>query len=230
MGCLRPPKTGYRGRHDDWLTVVGVVKDTRTGGLERSPFSQIYELQAQRSSEQIGNLVVRTTGNPSDLAASVRTLIRNVNPNLAVPSIATLELLLDRQKMQRRFQTWLISVFSGMALALAALGIFAVMHYSVAARTSEIGIRMAVGARSSDIARLVLGNGARLAAIGIAAGALAAMWSTKAISGMLYNVKPDDPLSFTGAAFVLLAVALLASYFPAHRASHIDPLVALRAE
>ncbi len=206
------------------------MKDTRTGGLEKAPFSQIYELQAQRTSEQIGNLVVRTAENPSELAAAVRTVIRNVNHNVAVPSISTMELLLDKQKMQRRFQTWLISVFSGMALALAALGIFAIMHYSVAARTNEIGIRMAVGARSSDIAHLVLGNGTRLAAAGIAAGALAAIWSTKAISGMLYNVKPDDPLSFAGAAFVLFIVALLASYLPAHHASHIDPLVALRQE
>ncbi|MGA8027141.1 MAG: ABC transporter permease [Bryobacteraceae bacterium] len=218
-----------RGLHDDWLTVVGVVKDTRSGGLEKAPFSQIYEVQAQRG-EQIGNLVVRTMGDPAQLASSVRTLIHGVNRNATVGSITTLEQLLDRQKMQRRFQTWLIGVFSGLALALAALGVFAIMHHSVAARTNEIGIRMAVGARSTDIMRHVLGNGARLATAGVFVGALAAMWASEAISGMLYNVKPDDPPSFAAAALLLLVVAIIASYLPARRASRVDPMTALRRQ
>jgi ABC-type antimicrobial peptide transport system permease subunit len=141
-----------------------------------------------------------------------------------------MEGLIEQQEIQRRFQTWLLSVFSGLALALAVLGVFGVMHYSVAARTNEIGIRMAVGARSSDIVTLVLGNGAALATAGIAVGALTALWSTTVISGMLYGVKPTDPLSFAVAAFLLLAFALLATYLPAHRASRIDPLSALRQE
>ncbi|MBV9404429.1 MAG: ABC transporter permease, partial [Acidobacteriaceae bacterium] len=219
-----------RGQNDDWLTVVGVVRDTRTGGLEKAPFSQIYELQAQRTIEHLGNLVVRTAGNPAALAAAVRTIIHSVAPGAAVPSISTVELLLDRQKMQRRFQTWLITVFSGLALALAALGVFAIMHYSIAARTSEIGIRMALGADSSDIARMVVGSGAGVALAGIAAGAFAAMWSTSLIAGMLYHVEAGDPISFAGAGAVLLGVALLASYVPARRAAHIDPMIALRQE
>ena len=219
-----------RGQHDDWLTVVGVVGDTRIGGLEKTPFSQIYEVQAQRTSEQIGNLVVRTARNPADLASTLRTLIHHVNRNAVVSSITTMEVLLDQQKIQRRFQTWLVSVFSGLALALAAVGVFGVMHYSVVSRTHEIGIRIAVGARSSDIARLVLGNGTTLAAAGISLGALIALWSTKLVSGMLYEVKPGDPLSFAGAATLLLTVALLATYLPARRASHIDPVMALRQE
>jgi len=204
-----------RGHNDDWLTVVGVVKDTRTG-LEKAPFSQIYEVQAQRVGERINDLVIRTAGNPADLANSVRGVIRTVNHNAAVASITTMELLLDRQRPERRFQTWIISTFSGTALGLATLGIFATMHYSVAARINEIGIRMAIGANSSDITRLVLGNSTRLAVAGIAVGVLAALWSTEAISGMLYNVKPDDPWSFGGAA--------------AYRASHIDPMSALHEQ
>ncbi len=219
-----------RGQHDDWLTIVGVVGDTRIGGLEKAPFSQIYEVQAQRTSEQIGNLVVRTAGNPAYLSSTLRTVIHQVNRNAVVSSITTMDVLLDQQKMQRRFQAWLVSVFSGLALALAALGVFGVMHYSVAARTHEIGIRMAVGAKSGDIARLMLGNGTTLAAAGIGLGALTAAWSTKAISGMLYEVKPGDPLSFAGAAILLLGVALLATYLPARRASHVDPMIALREE
>ncbi|MBV9613190.1 MAG: ABC transporter permease [Acidobacteriaceae bacterium] len=219
-----------RGQHDDWLTIVGVVKDTRTGGLEKQPFSQIYELQAQRTSEHLGSLVVRTAGNPASLAASVRAVIHSVNRHAAVPAISSMELLLDQQKMQRRFQTWLIGVFSGLALALAALGVFATMHYSVAARTREIGIRVAVGATAADIARLVLGSGTRMAFTGIAAGAFAAMWSTNLIAGMLYKVRPGDPFTFAAAALVLLVVALLASFLPAHRASRVDPIAALRQE
>ncbi len=132
-----------RGRHDDWLTVVGVVGNTRSGGLERSSFSQIYEVQAQ-SGEQIGNLVVRTATDPGALAASIRTLLHSLNRNLTVFSIFTMEQLLGRQEVQRRFQTWLVGVFSCLALALAALGVFATMHYSVTAKKNEIGIRMAL--------------------------------------------------------------------------------------
>lgn len=219
-----------RGKHDDWLTVVGVVGDSRTGGLEKAPFSQIYELKSQNPGEKIGNVVIRTTGDPAALAASARSVIRDVNRNFVVSSVITMQELLDRQKMQRRFQTWLVSVFSGLALALAALGIFAVMHCSVAARTAEIGIRMAVGASPADIVRLVLNSGTRLAMIGVAAGTLAAIWLTKAIDSLLYQTKPADPVSFTGAALVLLIVAILASYIPANHAARIDPITALRQE
>ncbi len=219
-----------RGQNDDWLTIVGVVKDSRAGGLEKPPFSQIYEVQSQRISEQIGSLVVRTAGNPAQLAQAVRTLIHSVNHNAVVSSITTLEMLLGQQQLQRRFQTWLLSIFSGLALALAALGVFAVMHYSVAARTNEIGIRMAVGATSIDVVRLVLKSGISLAMAGVALGGLGAMYITRVLSGMLYGIRPGDPLSFLGAASILLAVAALATLLPAQRASQIDPMIALRQD
>jgi putative ABC transport system permease protein len=218
-----------RGQHDDWLTVVGVVRDTRSGGLEKAPLSQIYESQEQRG-EQIGNLVVRTAGDPATLAASVRTLLHSINRNVMVSSVVTMEHLLESQEIQRRFQTWLITLFSSFALALAALGVFAIMHYSVAARRNEIGIRMALGAHPSAITRLVLGSGTRLALSGILAGALAALWLTRPIAGMLYNVKPGDGVSFMGAALLLLTVALLGSYLPALTASRVDPMSTLRQE
>jgi predicted permease len=218
-----------RGRHDDWLTVVGIVKDTHSGGLEKTPFSQIYEVQAQRG-EPIGNFVLRTAGDPAQLAASVRTLIHNTNHNAFVDSISTMEQLLDLQTAARRFQTWLIGVFSALALALAALGIFAILHYSVSARTNEIGVRMALGANPKNIARLVLENGTGLAIAGILIGIVGALGSTRVISGLLYQVRPIDPVSFAGAALTLFAVALAASYLPALRASRIDPIAALREE
>jgi putative ABC transport system permease protein len=209
--------------------VVGVVSDTRSGGLEKPPFSQIYEVQAQQR-EQIGNIVVRTATDPARIAASLRTLIRNLNRGATISSFATMDQLLGRQEMQRRFQTWLIGVFSSLALALAALGVFAIMHYSVATRRHEIGIRMALGANPSDIARLVLGTGTRLAMSGMLAGAVMAMWLTRAISGMLYNVKPGDPISFVVAAISLFLVALLGSYLPARAAARVDPMNAMRQE
>lgn len=139
-----------------------------------------------------------------------------------------MEQLLEAQMMQRRFETWLIGVFSVFALLLAALGVFAVMHYSVAAKRREIGVRMAVGARSADILRFVLSDGTRLAAVGVAVGFVLASWLTNLIRSMLFNVKPGDPVTLVGGAVVLIAVALAASYMPALRASRIDPMETLR--
>jgi putative ABC transport system permease protein len=209
--------------------VVGVVRDMRSGGIERQPVSQVYEVQSQRG-DQVGSIVIRTTSDPAQLAASVRTLIHAADPTATISSVTTMQQLLDQQEGRRRFQTWLIGVFSAIALALAALGVFAVMHYSVAARIHEIGIRMAIGAGSGEIVRLVVGSGAKLALAGIAAGTLGALWGTEAIAGMLFQVRPTDPASFVFAAGVLAAVAIAACYLPARRATRIDPMVALRRE
>ncbi|MDP8982804.1 MAG: ABC transporter permease [Acidobacteriota bacterium] len=215
-----------RGKNDDFLTVVGVVGDTRSGGLERQPFAQIYELP-ERSRPSI-NIVIRAAGDPVQIAGAARSVIRQISSVATISSVNTMEQLLDSQTMQRRFQTWLIAIFSAIALALAALGVFAVMHYSVAAKTHEIGIRMAIGARAGDILRMVLGDGARLALAGIAAGALAGAWTTEAVAGMLYGVERTDPASFALAAIALAGVGLAACYFPARRAMRVDPVRALR--
>ncbi len=217
-----------RGSHDDWLTVVGVVADTRSAGLERAPISQIYEVQAQRG-EQIGSLVVRTS-NTTKLAASIREVLHQMNPDVTVASIATMEQLLGRQQMQRRFQTWVVSMFSAIALVLALFGVFAAMHYSVAARRSEIGIRIAVGARPGDVLLLVIRSGARIALWGVLAGSVAAIWLVQLISSMLYGVRPTDPISIAAAAGSLLMVAVLGSYGPALAASRVDPISSLRQE
>ena len=218
-----------RGANDDWLTVVGVVADTRSGGLEHAPMSQIYELQAQRGVEPLGNLVIRTAQSAA-LAPAIRAVLHNINPNTTISSVATMEQLLGRQETQRRFQTWLIGVFSSLALALALLGVFAVMHYSVAARRSEIGVRMALGARPGDIVRLVLSAGTRVALCGILVGLVMALWLTQLISGMLFNVSANDPITLAASAASLLGVALVGSYAPARAASRIDPIGALREE
>ncbi len=223
------PRGPNGGKNDDWLTVVGVVKDMRAGGRERQPFSQIYEPQAQRG-DQTNRLVIRVAGDPARATAAVREVIHEANPAVKVMSTATMERVLEEQEKERRFQTWLIGVFSAFALFLAALGVFAVMHFAVAAMTREIGIRMAVGARASNIFGLVIGDGAKLAFWGIAAGGVLSMWTTAALGGMLFGVTPTDPISFASAAMILVAVAIGACYLPARKAAMLDPVAALREE
>src|SRR5262249_34143691 len=152
------------------------------------------------------------------------------NPGVSISSILTLEELLDRQMLSRRFQTWLIGVFSTIALALAALGVFAVMHYSVAARMHEIGIRMAVGAGTGDLFKLVLADGVGLAGGGVAVGWGGPLGAAEPAAGLLYEVNPGAPASFATAAAVLVVAALAACCFPAVRATRMDPLVALRGD
>ena len=218
-----------RGAHDDWLTVVGLVGDTRSGGRERAPFSQIYEPLAQ-TNERLNDLVIRTSSNPDLIARNVRSVIRQVDKGMVVSRLAGMEQLLAAQETQRRFETWLIGLFSGIALALAAVGVFAVMHYSVTARTQEIAIRMALGARAADVLALVLRRGVYLALGGIAVGTLLAIWVGEVIAAMLYGVTASDPASFAIAGFILAAIAVIACYAPAYRASHVDPVTALREQ
>jgi predicted permease len=223
------PRGPNHGKNDDWLTVVGVVRDIRAGGRERHPIGQIYEVQAQRG-EETPMIIVRTSGDPVLVTASVRSAIQLAGRPATVSSVKTVEKILDDDQVQRRFQTWLIGVFSAVALTLAALGVFAVMHFAVAAKTREIGVRMAVGARAVDILALVLGDGARLAIAGIATGAIASTWVTDALAAMLFQVKPTDAASFASAAGILFLVAVVACYLPARRAARLDPITALREE
>src|SRR5579872_7228889 len=163
------PRGPNHGKNDDWVTVVGVVKDMRAAGRERKPFGQIYEAQAQAEIENNYTLVIRAAGDPARAASGVRAAIHDANRNATVMSLNTMEQVLAEQETERRFETWLIGLFSAMALGLAALGVFAVMHFAVSAKTREFGIRMAVGARASDILHSVIASGTRLALAGIGA-------------------------------------------------------------
>lgn len=218
-----------RGHNDDWVTVVGVVADMRSHGLERVPMAEIYEVQAQRG-EATPNLVVRTSSDPMQLAQTIRSTLRSVDKSVVLSGIMTMEDVLREQTAARRLEAWLMGLFSGLALLLAAVGIYGVMHYFVTQRIPEIGVRMAFGAGRKDIVSLVVSRALGFASAGLSIGLVLALWAASLIKRMLFGVTDTDPLSFLGALSLLILVAVCATYFPALRATHVDPMVALRYE
>jgi putative ABC transport system permease protein len=208
-----------------WLTIVGVVGNVHQYGLDAPPTLDIYWSQGWPR-----YMVIRTASDPVVLAHAAVNEIHKFDPNLPVAHVMTLDNLFSDSVSPRRFSTFLLGVFAGLALLLAAMGIYGVMSYVVSLRTNEIGIRMALGAQPGDIWRLVIGRGAQLAFAGVALGLVGAFALTKLISSLLYGVKPTDPLTFGGVALLLVSVALLACYVPARRAMRVDPMVALRYE
>jgi putative ABC transport system permease protein len=218
-----------RGRKDDWVTVVGLVADMRSRGLEEAPIAEVYEVQAQRG-EAAPNLVVRTSTDPSPLAFTVRATLHALDPDAVVSEAMTMNDVLREQTAPRRFQAWLMGIFSALALALAGVGLYGVMHYFVTQRIPEIGLRMALGARREDIVGLLMKRVGRFAAIGLGAGLVLALWAAALIKRLLFGVSQNDPLSFAGATLLLVIAGLAASYFPARRATRVDPMVALRHE
>jgi putative ABC transport system permease protein len=160
----------------------------------------------------------------------VREQIRQADASLPIFQVSTMEDLRQRSFWQFRLFGWMFSTFGAIALLLASIGVYGVLSYSVSQRTQEIGVRMALGAARSDVLRLVLGQGVRLAAIGIVLGLIGAFGATRFLKTILYNVTPTDPMSFAGVAGFLTLVAIVASYVPARRAMDVDPLVALRNE
>jgi putative ABC transport system permease protein len=201
----------------------------RRQGLERPPIAQIFRPYLQSSQRRL-ILLIRAAGEPTQIAPVVRNEIRAIDKTVLVSGNSTLESLLARNVAQRLFQTRLLTLFSVLALLLTAVGIYGLIHQSVALCTREIGTRMALGAQPRDVLRLVIGQGVRLALYGIGIGLLAAFALTRVLSGLLFGVTATDPATFIAAPLVLLLVAMLACYLPARRASRVDPLVALRSE
>lgn len=220
--ALRDEPTGQ-------VTIVGVVGDIRHWGLDETELPQIYRPQAQ--DEHIFNtLVARTAGQPMLLARAVTEAVWAVDPQQPVWKVRTLESLIDRSVRGRRFVLQLMLAYSALALLLAAVGIAGVTGYTVAQRSRELGVRMALGADRSSIFRLVVGQGMRLAGFGAAIGLAGAFGLTRFIESMLFGVRPHDPLTFTLAAALLAGVALVACALPARRATRLDPLTTLRCE
>jgi putative ABC transport system permease protein len=211
--------------HPCWFTIVGVVGNVHQYGLEAAPTLDVYYTGGWTR-----YTVIRTASDPNALAQAAIAEVHKFDPNLPVTHAITLDNLFSDSVSPRRFSTFLLGIFAGLALLLAAMGIYGVMSYVVSLRTNEIGIRMALGAKPGDIRRLVIGRGAQLALAGVAFGIVGALALTKLISSLLYGVKPTDPLTFGGVALLLVGVALLACYVPARRAMRVDPMVALRYE
>jgi predicted permease len=215
---------------DPWLTVVGVVGDVKQGPLETAADAHTYEPYAQLGAPLSLRVAVRGQGDPAGLASEVRDVVRDLDPQLALGSVRTMDEVISRSTASRRFSLVLLGSFAALALVLAAIGIYAVLAYSVARRTHEIGVRIALGARSGDVVRLVLGQGLRVTAIGIVFGVAGALGLTRFLQSLLYEIQPTDPPTFVSALLLLVSVSVAASYLPARRAVRVDPMVALRYE
>jgi putative ABC transport system permease protein len=220
---------GFDYSPQPWRTVVGVVQDVKQAGLEAPATPQIYLPHAQY---RIGylTLVVRTKSDPLNLAEEVRQQVMRADPQQAVSNIASMDQVLSDSIASRRFTAALLGTLAVLGLLLASVGVYGVISYGVSQRTREIGIRMALGARRNDVLSLVVGQGMKLLLLGVGAGAFSALLLTPVMSGLLFGVRPSDPVAFAGSAIFLGLVAMLACYIPARRAAQVDPMVALRYE
>jgi putative ABC transport system permease protein len=212
-----------------WLTIVGVVSDVRDGQWSEPKGAQLYLLLDQNPS-RIMHLVVHTAGDPTAIASAVRQSIESVDPNQPVTEVRTMDEVIDASVGQRRLSMVLLAIFAAVATALAGLGIYGVMAYSVAQRTHEIGVRMALGAEPGDVLRLMVRDGMRLAGIGVALGIVGSIATTRYLQTQLFGVRTIDPITLASVVLGLAVVAVAACYFPARRAAKVDPLIALRHE
>jgi putative ABC transport system permease protein len=216
-------------KEEDWATVVGIVKDTKPRALDGAPAAEMYMPFAQNPQRSMA-LMIRTTSTTESLTDAVRGEVQTLDKNQLVHTVKTMKSVMSEAVATPRFRTFLLGVFAVVALILAMVGVYGVMSYSVTQRTHEIGIRMALGARGSDVLKLVIGNGMALAIAGVGIGLIASFALTRVIRQLLFGINPSDPLTFAGIALLLTGVALLACYLPARRAMKVDPMVALRYE
>ena len=223
-------KVGFSTSPNPWLTVVGVVKDVRQFELITEPKPQMYLPYQQAEFFQPRALVIRANFDPLSLAGTVRQAVWEIDKDQPVSDISSMEEIVSGSVARQRFSMLLLGIFAGLALVLAAVGIYGVMSYSVAQRTREIGIRMALGAQRSDVLKMTIGSGLRLVLTGLAMGVAVAFILTRVMSSLLFGVSPTDPLTFISISIVLVSVAVLASYIPALRATRVDPMFALRYE
>jgi putative ABC transport system permease protein len=214
----------------DWITIVGVAEDIRQFDV-RATMPAVYLPLAQSTRPFLLNhlsFAASTSGDPAPVERAIRGVLRRVDPLQPVESIATMNAAMASLIAEPRFQTRLIAVFAVLAVLLAAVGIYGVLAYAVAERTHEIGVRMALGATQGGVAWLVVRRTLAIAAPGIAVGLASALWLTRLIGKLLFEVSPTDPWTFWSVALVLGAIAILAAVIPARRASRVDPIVALR--
>jgi predicted permease len=223
-------KPGSTTSEIPWREVIGVVKDVRQNDFIAQPKMQMYFDYRQLKDLAANALIVRTSVEPMSLATSVRNAIWAVDKDQPVADIETMHQIVSEAIARQRFSMLLLDIFAALALVLAAVGIYGVMSYSVAQRTHEIGIRMALGARRADVLQMTVKQGLKLVGAGMILGLAAAFLMTRVLASLLYGISATDPITFIGISLVLLAVAILASYVPALRATKVDPIVALRAQ
>jgi len=212
------------------LQIVGVVGNVRHVGLDTIPHAELYQMLGQAQWPSMYVAIRSATSDALSLTSAAQNVVWSVNKDVPLANLRTMQEVIANSVERRRFSMLLLTIFAAVAMLLAAIGLYGVMSYSVAQRTREIGIRMALGARRPDVLALVVKQGMTLVFLGIAGGFLLALGMTRLISGMLFGITSTDPLTFVGVAALLASVALLANYLPARRASKVDPMMALRYE
>jgi predicted permease len=220
-------RLSFEEEDPEWLTVVGVAAEVTDDATHAGARPTIYIPHSLWARDTMF-IALRTAVDPRSLAPAVRRAVATIDPEQPVFAARTMEEYVDDALAQPRFRAALLGVFAAVALVLAAVGLYGMMAYSVAQRRQEIGIRLALGARPADVLRLIVGQGARLALLGVGLGVAGALALTRLLSGLLYSVTPNDPISFSAACALLLAVALAAAYLPARRAARVDPANVLR--
>ena len=213
----------------DWRTVIGVVGNTRDGGLDAEPLPVMFMPFAQELFPS-GGLVIRSRGDAAAMAPAATRVIRGLAPQQPIEKVMTMDQIRDESVGPRRLNAQLVAAFGVLALIIAAIGIAAVLAFSVSARTNEIGIRMSLGADASRVQRMVLSEGGVLVMLGLALGVVGALSLSRLMRGLLFGVAPHDPLTFAGVVVLMAAVGIGACWVPAARAARVDPGVALRAQ
>jgi len=223
---IQPGETG------PWCTIIGVVEDVKNAGVDKPTGTEIFLPYTQKDGSGMSSTSVflRAQGDPRALANAVRSEVRSIDPTIPVADVHTMDEILAAAQSRPKFLTLLLMLFSGVALIIATVGIYGVISYSVARRSKEFGLRMALGAQQTDVLGLVMKQGAVLTAIGVVVGVAAALALTRLMASLLFGVQPSDALTYLFVPALLAVVALLASYIPARRATQVDPMKALRYE
>jgi putative ABC transport system permease protein len=216
----------FNGNWSPNAEIVGVAADSRADGIERTPLHTMYRPDAQTGAQS--TLLVRTAGATDRIAPRVVETIRSLDANRPIDHVQTLEEIRDETIAPQQLNAILIGLFALLALAIATVGVAGVLAFSVSQRTNELGIRLALGAERHAILRMILGEGAAMALIGLTVGGLAAIPLSRLLSGLLFGVEPVDPLTIGVAAALLMTVALVAAWIPARTATAVDPMTALR--
>ncbi|HYK87994.1 MAG TPA: FtsX-like permease family protein, partial [Acidobacteriota bacterium] len=229
LGKRFTPGLPRGGQPITWITVVGVVGDLRHKNLDQEPDAEVFWPYKQHSPGAL-TVTVRTASDPLRFSSLLRGATASVDKEQPVSQIRSMDQIIKDSIAPRRFSVVLLGIFSAVALVLAAVGIYGVVSFSVTRRTQEIGVRMALGAQRGQVLRMVVGRALTTAAAGVVFGLIGAFALTRVIGSLLYGVSSTDPLVFAGVSILLMVIAGIAGYFPARRASLVDPMVALRDE